>query len=70
MVSVVLVVSCLLVLLLTSLNNSEKDMSLWIPSILLMLAVPAFLLWILLHTYYVRNGVLNMFLVLLGDLSK
>lgn len=27
-------------------------MSLWLPSILLISAVPAFLLWILLHTYY------------------
>lgn len=61
MISVVLIVSTLFgYLLFTSLTNTEKSISLWIPSIILMLAVPLFLLWILIDTYYVlENGELK-----------
>jgi multisubunit Na+/H+ antiporter MnhB subunit len=61
MISVVILVSTLLLyLLFSSLNNTNKDLTVWIPSIVLILAVPFFLLWILLHTYYVlENGELK-----------
>jgi len=53
MVSVVLTVSTFLTyLLISGFNNSDKDLSLWLPSIVLILAIPLFLLWILLQTYY------------------
>jgi multisubunit Na+/H+ antiporter MnhB subunit len=61
MISVVILVSTLLLyLLFSSLNNTNKDLTVWIPSIVLILAVPFFLLWILLNTYYVlENGELK-----------
>jgi Na+-driven multidrug efflux pump len=61
MISVVTLVSTsLLYLLFSSLNNTNKELTVWIPSIVLILAVPLFLLWILLHTYYVlENGELK-----------
>ncbi|BAO55772.1 PH domain-containing protein [Nonlabens marinus] len=61
MISVVIVVSTLMLyLLFSALNNTNKDLDIWIPSIVLILAVPLFLLWILVHTYYVlENGELK-----------
>ena len=61
MISVVILVSTLLLyLLFSSLNNTNKDLTVWLPSIVLILAVPLLLLWILIHTYYVlENGELK-----------
>ena len=57
---VILVSTLMLYLLFTALSNTNKDLTVWIPSIVLILAVPLFLLWILIHTYYVlENGELR-----------
>ena len=54
--SVVILVSTLLIyLLFSSLENTQKDLSIWIPSIILMLVVPFLLIWILIQTYYVLD---------------
>ncbi|PRP66961.1 hypothetical protein BST86_07545 [Nonlabens agnitus] len=50
---IVFVTTLLLYLLFSSLSNTQKNLAMWIPSIVLMLAVPVFLLWIYLQTYYV-----------------
>jgi hypothetical protein len=57
MICVVVIVSALfLYLLITAMTNTEKGLGLWWPSLLLMLAVPAMLFWILLWTYYVLDS--------------
>ncbi|SCX93230.1 PH domain-containing protein [Nonlabens sp. Hel1_33_55] len=57
MMSVVILVSTLLIyLLFSSLENTQKDLSIWIPSIILMLVVPFLLIWILIQTYYVLDN--------------
>ncbi|AZQ43898.1 PH domain-containing protein [Nonlabens ponticola] len=49
---VVTVCSILFYLMYSGLHNSQKELSFWIPSIVIMLIIPLLLLWILFQTYY------------------